>query len=174
MPQVTFLQKDAQLQAQLSRYEYADSLAKEAEQLRLDIIQEQRQTLHDEFACKQDRLIAQHRAFDESFQSKLDYEITEIHRRFDNAIAVCKRRIEAAAIKYGIKLTEDEIREIFAHIHLDDEASQPLGERKARKSVSPRSTDARGWSTPPLRRSAQTPRSLVPAHRVHMGAHSFD
>jgi hypothetical protein len=183
LPPVNLLLRDAQMQAQLSRYPFAASLSEDAERLRSDLIRDQQQTLHDQFATRQEQMIAKHRSFDESFQSKLDYDLTEIHRKFGMAMDVCKHRIQTAALKYGIAITEREVDELLAKYRLDDdEVPRPVTPpRKPRPAspVSPRLFNEHEFVSSPIaaRRVAQTPKAKSSSRRrrgVAASANSFD
>lgn len=149
---VSRLRREAHVHALAQHYGLADSLAREAEVHRADVLLERQRALHAQYADRQQKLIARHRAFEASFDAKLQDDIDQLRLEFRRTLAFYRQRVAAQAIGMGLEVVEEELAALFAtHEFADAGAAEPPLAR-ARTAASPRLFDPR----------AAVPRSGLP------------
>jgi hypothetical protein len=165
LAQANALAREATFQASRSQYEFAEELMKNADALKAGFIREQQQLLHDQYTVRQKKAVARHREFDLKVQSKMEYEIREVHRHFGAAMNVCRKRLETAAIRHGSRLTQEEISQILSSYRLEDDAIPQAVPPPAQVTVpvSARLFDPQEWALLPTTSSTPRPVRTAPA-----------
>jgi hypothetical protein len=84
------------------------------------VVQERQSQIHDQYADREQKMIARHRAFDAAFESKLQREIDELYIKFRKSLAFYTQKVASQAIRFRVEISEDEIAALFAPYELKD------------------------------------------------------
>jgi hypothetical protein len=125
IPQVNVLLRDAQGHAADSAYDLANSIVAEAERVRTAAVQERQAIIHAQYDVRFARLIAKHGAVEETFQTRLAFEIQQVHLAYRKTLGFHKARIATLALKYGFQLSETDVNALFEPYALRDQLAPP-------------------------------------------------
>lgn len=134
IPQVSILERDARSHAQRSNYAMAECLAREAKQLKAETIRLAHAEIHAKYVDKQEKMIAKHRSFLDSFNSKLESDIENVHLDHENHIGSVKRRLKLLAVKYKQELTDEKVEELVSQYRTIDDDLMVVPEAQKSKT----------------------------------------
>jgi hypothetical protein len=151
VPQANALLRHAVYQAGISNYDLAEEFKRTAKQVRVNAAKDEQHMLHEHYVVLQEKLVARHREYEAMMQTKLEYEIREVHRTFAVRMNVCRRRIETAALKHRVQISPAEIDQLLAPYRLDDDEApqRPQPPPHPTVPVSRRLFDPAEWTLPP-------------------------
>lgn len=121
IPQVAQLERDAKMQATRSNFSLANSLLEESKRIRVSVIEERQNSIHELYIARQEKLIAKHELQNKQFTQKINTDILDMYTKFNRCMAILKQRYLTQATKYNIPITEEDANQLISQFHIDDE-----------------------------------------------------